>query len=204
MGVRRRFPSRRSQPQVIVAGRKSAPRELGLHLAVAEMSKGEKVGGLESVAGRGRVVTYLDMDLRQARVCCTPEYGFGDKGSFSFPSVPPNSDLIYEVELVGFDEVDEASRGDLQIGRDLGGPGLRNRPRCCKVQERSVANMTFEERLDYAERRKVEGNDLFKGQKWWVTRSPTWTPSVAASHPELSHSPCFATGRTPRASTLSR
>ena len=33
-------------------------------------------------------------------------WGIG-AGSFSFPSVPPNSPLTYEVELLDFDAVDE-------------------------------------------------------------------------------------------------
>lgn len=28
-------------------------------------------------------------------------------GSFSFPSIPPNSDVTYELELLGFDDVQE-------------------------------------------------------------------------------------------------
>lgn len=37
------------------------------------------------------------------------ELGYGEEGSFSFPNVPPKADLIYEVELVGFDETKEVS-----------------------------------------------------------------------------------------------
>ncbi|KAF9621930.1 hypothetical protein IFM89_029150 [Coptis chinensis] len=36
------------------------------------------------------------------------ELGCGKEGSFSFPNVPPMADLIYEVELIGFDETKEA------------------------------------------------------------------------------------------------
>jgi hypothetical protein len=37
------------------------------------------------------------------------ELGYGKEGSFSFPNVPPMADIIYEVELIGFDEVREVS-----------------------------------------------------------------------------------------------
>lgn len=35
------------------------------------------------------------------------ELGYGEEGSFSFPNVPPMADIIYEVELIGFDETKE-------------------------------------------------------------------------------------------------
>ena len=37
------------------------------------------------------------------------ELGYGKEGSFSFPNVPPMADLLYEVELIGFDETREVS-----------------------------------------------------------------------------------------------
>ncbi|KAF2319554.1 hypothetical protein GH714_016966 [Hevea brasiliensis] len=63
------------------------------------------------------------------------ELGYGKEGSFSFPNVPPMADIIYEVELIGFDETKEGkARGD----------------------------MTAEERIGAADRRKMDGNALFK------------------------------------------
>ncbi|KAG5238457.1 peptidyl-prolyl cis-trans isomerase FKBP [Salix suchowensis] len=63
------------------------------------------------------------------------ELGYGKEGNFSFPNVPPMADIIYEVELIGFDEVKEGkARGD----------------------------MTAEERISAADRRKMDGNSLFK------------------------------------------
>ncbi|KAB5541020.1 hypothetical protein DKX38_013994 [Salix brachista] len=63
------------------------------------------------------------------------ELGYGKEGNFSFPNVPPMADIIYEVELIGFDEVKEGkARGD----------------------------MTVEERISAADRRKMDGNSLFK------------------------------------------
>jgi len=35
------------------------------------------------------------------------ELAYGKEGSFSFPNVPPMADIIYEVELIGFDETKE-------------------------------------------------------------------------------------------------
>ncbi|KAG6477149.1 peptidyl-prolyl cis-trans isomerase FKBP42-like [Zingiber officinale] len=66
------------------------------------------------------------------------ELGYGKEGSFSFPNVPPMADLIYEVELIGFDEAKEG---------------------------KARSDMTVEERIAAAERRKVEGNDYFKEEK---------------------------------------
>ncbi len=49
-------------------------REVGLHLAVATMRRGER-----------------------CRLHVAPQYAFGERGSFSFPSVPPNANVEYEV-----------------------------------------------------------------------------------------------------------
>lgn len=35
------------------------------------------------------------------------ELAYGKEGSFSFPNVPPMADVLYEVELIGFDETKE-------------------------------------------------------------------------------------------------
>ncbi|KAL5719768.1 Peptidyl-prolyl cis-trans isomerase fkbp42 [Ranunculus cassubicifolius] len=66
------------------------------------------------------------------------ELGYGKEGNFSFPNVPPQADIVYEVELIGFDETKEGkARGD----------------------------MTVEERIGAADRRKMDGNVLFKEEK---------------------------------------
>lgn len=36
-----------------------------------------------------------------------PKYGYGDKGSFSFPSVPPACQLMYEVEMLTWEPPEE-------------------------------------------------------------------------------------------------
>ncbi|KAL6642244.1 hypothetical protein ACP70R_020425 [Stipagrostis hirtigluma subsp. patula] len=66
------------------------------------------------------------------------ELGYGKEGSFSFPNVPPMADLIYEVELIGFDDVKEG---------------------------KARSDMTVEERIAAADRRKIEGNEYFKEKK---------------------------------------
>ena len=52
----------------------------------------------------------------RARLRVAARYGYGAAGSFSFPFVPPGSDLEYELELLGFDEVDEVRCGGLSQG----------------------------------------------------------------------------------------
>lgn len=54
-----------------VAPADSSYQEVGLNLAVAGMRRGEK-----------------------ARIWAGSKYGYGEKGSFSFPTVPPNADLV--------------------------------------------------------------------------------------------------------------
>lgn len=49
-------------------------------------------------------------------VCCVevaPEYGYGIKGSFSFPCVMPDARLIYELELVAASPPADKSRGEM-------------------------------------------------------------------------------------------
>lgn len=96
------------EPVTIVSGRDTIKNELGLHLAVATMKRGER-----------------------SLLHVSPPYGYGEKGSFSFPTVPPNAHLEYEVELIDWGEVDE---------------------------EKDPRSMMFEERLEAAQRRKAEGN----------------------------------------------
>ncbi|XP_071690077.1 peptidyl-prolyl cis-trans isomerase FKBP42 [Rutidosis leptorrhynchoides] len=66
------------------------------------------------------------------------ELGYGEQGNFSFPNVPPKADIIYEVELVGFDETKEG---------------------------KARSDMTVEERISAADRRRMDGNNLFKEDK---------------------------------------
>ncbi|TKY67978.1 Peptidyl-prolyl cis-trans isomerase FKBP42 [Spatholobus suberectus] len=66
------------------------------------------------------------------------ELGYGEEGSFSFPNVPPMADLVYEVELIGFDETKEG---------------------------KARSDMTVEERISAADRRKMDGNALYQEEK---------------------------------------
>jgi hypothetical protein len=40
---------------------------------------------------------------RAAVYITDPAYGYGDKGSFSFPSVPPSCQLVYEVDMIAWE-----------------------------------------------------------------------------------------------------
>ncbi|KAF6168376.1 hypothetical protein GIB67_018216 [Kingdonia uniflora] len=66
------------------------------------------------------------------------ELGYGKEGNFSFPNVPPTADILYEVELIGFDETKEG---------------------------KARSDMTVEDRIGAADRRKMEGNIFFKDEK---------------------------------------
>jgi tetratricopeptide (TPR) repeat protein len=67
-----------------------------------------------------------------AQVKVTPPYGFGPSGSFSFPAVPPDAHLLYEVHLLAAEPPDE--------GKPMG-------------------MMLFEERLEASARRRAAGNE---------------------------------------------
>eukprot|EP00882_Tetradesmus_deserticola_P015422 GHRQ01016433.1.p1 GENE.GHRQ01016433.1~~GHRQ01016433.1.p1 ORF type:complete len:408 (+),score=180.53 GHRQ01016433.1:412-1635(+) len=108
--------SQAAEPYLVVAGRDTSQRATGLNLAVATMRAGE------------RAAVYIT----------DPAYGYGDKGSFSFPSVPPACQLLYEVDMVTWEPPAEA------------------------VDRRT---MLYEERLEAAERRRKEGNVLFAAGK---------------------------------------
>ncbi|KAK8512217.1 hypothetical protein V6N13_097118 [Hibiscus sabdariffa] len=102
------------QPLELVLG-KEKKEMTGLAMGVSSMKSGE------------RALLHVGWEL-----------GYGKEGSFSFPNVPPMADILYEVELIGFDETKEGkARGD----------------------------MTVEERIGAADRRKMDGNSLFKEDK---------------------------------------
>lgn len=77
--------------------------------------------------------------MKPGEVChawVSPEYGYGDEGNFSFPSVPAKAMLSYSIHLVDF----ESPKTE-----ELSGSGF----------------LTYEERLEAAKRRRLEGNTLF-------------------------------------------
>lgn len=67
----------------------TSSRETGLNLAVATMRPGE------------RAAVYI----------ADPKYGYGEKGSFSFPSVPPACQLVYEVDMLTWEPPAEVGAG---------------------------------------------------------------------------------------------
>ncbi|KAM0943649.1 putative peptidylprolyl isomerase [Dioscorea sansibarensis] len=102
------------RPTELVLG-KEKPQMVGLGIGVSGMKSGE------------RALLHVGWEL-----------GYGKEGSFSFPNVPPMADLLYEVELIGFDEA---------------------------KQGKARSDMTVEERIEAADRRKLEGNVYFKDEK---------------------------------------
>ena len=94
----------------------SSTNETGLHLAVGSMRVGER-----------------------ARAWVKSEYGYGPRGNFSFPTIPPNADLIYDIELLDFEPPTDG---------------------------KSQSDMTFEERLEAAERRRADGNEAYKAGRY--------------------------------------
>lgn len=102
------------QPLELVLGREK--KELsGFAIGVAGMKAGE------------RALLHVDWQL-----------GYGEEGNFSFPNVPPRANLIYEAELIGFEEAKEG---------------------------KARSDMTVEERIEAADRRRQQGNELFKEDK---------------------------------------
>lgn len=102
------------QPLELVLGREK--KELsGFAIGVAGMKAGE------------RALLHVDWQL-----------GYGEEGNFSFPNVPPRANLIYEAELIGFEEAKEG---------------------------KARSDMTVEERIEAADRRRQHGNELFKEDK---------------------------------------
>ncbi|XP_043690457.1 peptidyl-prolyl cis-trans isomerase FKBP42-like [Telopea speciosissima] len=89
------------------------------------------------MAGLGIGVSSMKAGERALLHVCW-ELGYGKDGNFSFPNVPPMADLLYEVELIGFDETKEG---------------------------KARSDMTVEERIGTADRRKMEGNALFNDEK---------------------------------------
>jgi len=126
-----------SAPVQLVAGRRIATgREAGLSLALAAMRRGERA-----------LVYVLD-----------PSYGYGPKGSFSFPSVPPDSRLAYDVRMVAWEAPDDGEEGE---GEGEGGGGALASSSSARAAGAPRRGLLFEERLEAAERRRLRGNARF-------------------------------------------
>jgi hypothetical protein len=54
---------------------------------------------------------------RAAIYVLDPQYGFGDGGSFSFPAVPPKSQLVYDMTLLDWDAPTEVGQSRLAGSR---------------------------------------------------------------------------------------
>eukprot|EP00899_Mesostigma_viride_P023140 jgi/Mesvir1/400/Mv11291-RA.1 len=103
-----------------------------------------QLGGIKDQEGRGlRGVKAALGSMRKGERCLLnvgPEYGYGKAGHFSFPSVPPDSHLVYEVELISF------SSGEAE-----------GKPR---------SMMLFEERLEAANAERLLGNAACAEADW--------------------------------------
>ncbi|PSR99922.1 Peptidyl-prolyl isomerase [Actinidia chinensis var. chinensis] len=105
--------------------------------------KGFDEGPLGFITDEEQVIAGLDravatMKKREhAKLTITSEYGFGNTEiKRDLAVVPPNSTLLYEVEMLDF------------------------------VKEKAPWEMTNQERIEAAERKKEEGNQLFKNAKY--------------------------------------
>ncbi|KAF8396142.1 hypothetical protein HHK36_017755 [Tetracentron sinense] len=93
------------------------------------------------------------------------ELGYGKEGSFSFPNVPPMADIIYEVELIGFDETKESANLSSINYVGFGLTKVLPTQICFIFQGKARSDMTVEERIGAADQRKMDGNVYFKDEK---------------------------------------
>ncbi|CAI5980607.1 unnamed protein product [Closterium sp. NIES-64] len=101
----------------------------------------ELILGHEKAELRGLSLGVRSMHPGERCVLRVPSaLAYGTQGCFSFPHVPPNSDLLYEAKLVGFEKP----------------PGGADRAR-----DRS--QMTADERIEAADRHRQAGNEAFRG-----------------------------------------
>lgn len=84
---------------------------------------------------KGLNVAVLSMSVGElCQVTVTPEYGYGDKGNFSFPSVQPNAHVEYEVELLGVTPPQEKERKNMFFEERLeAATRMRARVRSCPI-----------------------------------------------------------------------
>lgn len=74
---------------------------IGKHSLLFTTEKKEMTGlaiGVASMTSGERALLHVGWEL-----------AYGKEGNFSFPNVPPTADILYEVELIGFDETKEVS-----------------------------------------------------------------------------------------------
>ncbi|KAL3680264.1 hypothetical protein R1sor_023220 [Riccia sorocarpa] len=105
-----------------------------------EGSPFELVLGHEKKVLRGLAICVASMKIGEiALFRLGHNLGYGEEGNFSFPNVPPKANLIYEIALIGFEEAREG------------------RPR---------GEMMVEERIGAADRRRIDGNEFFRENKF--------------------------------------
>jgi len=100
-------------------------------------------------------------------------FGYGPRGSFSFPAVPPLAKLVYEVELVAFEppedssgsEEEEVEKEKVVEGENNNDGEAKPKPKRKKEKRtpRPAGSLTYEKRLEAASRRKLKGNALLTG-----------------------------------------
>ncbi|CAI7810875.1 unnamed protein product [Closterium sp. NIES-53] len=122
-------------------GRKEKRKHAKVYDTWDEGQMTELILGHEKAELRGLSLGVRSMHPGERCVLRVPSaLAYGTQGCFSFPHVPPNSDLLYEAKLVGFEKP----------------PGGADRAR-----DRS--QMTADERIEAADRHRQAGNEAFRG-----------------------------------------
>ena len=129
-------------------------------------------GAYDNKSCRGlRLAVRTMKPFERAIITVSPSFGYGSKGSFSFPHIPPNSWLVYDVVVMNWEPV------------ALGG---------------KRGNMVFESRLKAADHHRASGNEYFRAAAATATGraghegNPRRTESEAGSS-----SPSFSSGDQP-------
>ena len=63
-------------------------------------------------------------------------FGYGERGSFSFPAVPPLAELVYEVELVAFEPPEDYDDDDESERKDSRAPPTASAAAASRIRKR--------------------------------------------------------------------